>query len=249
MGKFFFFLSCCLWMGLSSNAQDVTPPPVQTEFDDDHIYTVVEVIPEYPGGLDSLMKYVSAVGYPSYARTNGMYGTVYIEFVVSSDGSIKDAKVARGTGYAFLDSISLAHVAQMPSWKPGTQNGKAVNVKFTVPIKFVLEANATIFTVVEDMPDFPGGEKVLDKYLANAPAPAGYTKKQLADKQTYIKAVVNENGAITDVVVARTSGNKELDNAAINHVKGMPRWNPGTQRGKKVKVYVTVKVAFVPVKK
>ncbi len=103
------------------------------------VFTVVEVMPEFPQGRAAFSKYLASnVKYPEQARKDGIHGTVYVSFVVAEDGGIKDAKVLRGVR-ADLDKEALRVVKGMPKWKPGTQRGKPVNVAFNVPIKFVLD--------------------------------------------------------------------------------------------------------------
>ena len=71
------------------------------------------------------------------AKKNGIQGKVYITFVVDVDGSVIDAKIARGVDPS-LDKESLRVVNSLPKWSPGKQKGKSVKVQFTVPINFAL---------------------------------------------------------------------------------------------------------------
>ena len=101
-------------------------------------YTFVEQMPEFPGGEDELRKYlVKNIVYPAIAQENGIKGTVYLSFVVGPDGSLSKVQVVRGIDKS-CDDEAVRVVNKMPPWKPGRQNGKAVHVKFTIPIKFEL---------------------------------------------------------------------------------------------------------------
>ncbi len=101
-------------------------------------YTFVEQMPEFPGGEDEMRKYFSkTVVYPIVAQENGVSGTVFITFVVGSDGSINRVKIARGFDKSCEDE-AIRVISHMPRWKPGRQNGKPVFVQYTVPIKFDL---------------------------------------------------------------------------------------------------------------
>lgn len=103
------------------------------------VFTIVEEMPEYPGGEDALRQFIAQhVEYPPIAQENGIQGKVYVTFVVSADGSVKNAKVVRGVD-PVLDQEALRVVNTMPRWKPGKQRGKDVNVSYTVPISFVLQ--------------------------------------------------------------------------------------------------------------
>jgi protein TonB len=106
---------------------------------DEMVYTVVEEMPEYPGGEAALRKFISEkILYPVIAQENGIQGKVYVTFVVSADGSVKNAKIARGVD-PVLDKEALRVVSTMPRWTPGKQRGKAVNVFYTIPISFILQ--------------------------------------------------------------------------------------------------------------
>ena len=91
------------------------------------------------GGQQELMSYLGKnIKYPTIAQENGTQGRVIIQFVVERDGSITDVRVARGVD-PYLDKEAVRVVKSMPKWIPGKQNGKAVRVKFTVPVMFRLQ--------------------------------------------------------------------------------------------------------------
>ena len=104
------------------------------------IFEVVEQMPEFPnGGMAGLMQYLSKnIKYPTIAQENGTQGRVTVQFVVNRDGSIVDAKVLRGVD-PYLDKEAIRVISSMPKWKPGMQRGKAVRVKYTVPVMFRLQ--------------------------------------------------------------------------------------------------------------
>lgn len=106
---------------------------------DEEIFFIVENMPEFPGGEMALRQYIANnVEYPNDAIKNGKQGKVYVTFVVSKDGSIANAKIARGVNPS-LDAEALRVINGLPNWKPGTQRGKPVNVSYTVPINFQLQ--------------------------------------------------------------------------------------------------------------
>ena len=103
------------------------------------VFDVVEQMPRYPGGDAALMSFLgSNIHYPPVAEENGIQGRVVCTFVVERDGSISDVKVAKSVDPS-LDKEALRVVRSMPRWNPGKQNGKAVRVKYTVPITFRLQ--------------------------------------------------------------------------------------------------------------
>lgn len=102
-------------------------------------FEVVEQMPQYPGGDVEMMKFLSSqVKYPKEATEKGISGRVVVSFIVMSDGTIADAKVVRSV-HPLLDAEALRVVNLMPKWKPGMQDGKAVNVKYNIPVSFRLQ--------------------------------------------------------------------------------------------------------------
>ena len=106
---------------------------------EEEIFQVVEAMPEFPGGMAELMKYLQkSIKYPSISQENGVQGRVIVQFVVNKDGSIVDPVVIRSVD-PYLDKEALRVVKAMPKWKPGEQRGKTVRVKFTLPVQFRLQ--------------------------------------------------------------------------------------------------------------
>lgn len=104
----------------------------------EEVFTVVELQPVFPGGRDSLAKYLSDnLSYPKKALKKNIEGTVYVQFVVDSQGKISEAKVIKGIGYG-CDEEALRVVQKMPDWTPGMQDGRQVAVRYNLPIKFKL---------------------------------------------------------------------------------------------------------------
>lgn len=102
-------------------------------------FDVVEQMPEYPGGLPELMKYISMnVHYPEAAMKTGTQGRVLVRFIVEEDGTVSDARVVQRVSDE-LDAEALRVVSAMPKWTPGRQNGQPVRVKYTMPVTFRLQ--------------------------------------------------------------------------------------------------------------
>jgi len=103
------------------------------------IFTIVEQMPEFPGGALALRKYIAQqIKYPVSAQKDGVRGTVYVSFVINSDGVPSNVKIAKSVNPA-LDNEAIRVVYTMPKWRPGIQHGKAVDVAFTFPIEFILQ--------------------------------------------------------------------------------------------------------------
>ena len=121
------------------------PPPdpeeVKKVVDEDEVVSIIAVQqqPEFKDGVAAMYQFLGKnIIYPATARENGIEGTVYVSFVVGKDGSIRDAQVKRGIGGGCSEE-ALRVVKLMPNWNPGKQNGKAVSVTFTIPVKFKLD--------------------------------------------------------------------------------------------------------------
>lgn len=111
---------------------------VEEEPEEEQPFMVVEDMPEFPGGQAALLEYLRKnIKYPSICRENGIQGRVLIQFIVNKDGSIVDPEVVKSVN-PYLDKEALRVISTMPSWKPGSQRGKPVRVKFTVPVNFKL---------------------------------------------------------------------------------------------------------------
>jgi TonB family protein len=99
-------------------------------------YQVVEEMPEFPGGMQALMDFLSAnVKYPEAAKQAGTSGRVTTSFIVGEDGVCRDFKVLRGVS-SELDAEAIRVLSSMPKWNPGKQDGKPVPVRYTVPVNF-----------------------------------------------------------------------------------------------------------------
>ena len=117
----------------------VGPVMAAEEGDEGEVFQVVEQMPEFPGGMEKLMDYLSKnIKYPSIAQENNIQGRVIMEFVVNKDGSIVEPKVMRSVDTS-LDNEAMRVIKSMPKWNPGKQRGKAVRVRYTVPVLFRLQ--------------------------------------------------------------------------------------------------------------
>ncbi|MDD4604562.1 MAG: energy transducer TonB [Bacteroidales bacterium] len=117
----------------------------QNDSSDSHIieigWTVVEEQPSFPGGFDSLQKYLLLkTKPPNNWRFDSISGKVYVEFLVESNGSISKSKILRGLN-PILDSIAICAIRTMPKWDPAKQRGKPIDCKFLLPIKFGVQSN------------------------------------------------------------------------------------------------------------
>lgn len=119
----------------ATNVDESAPLDANT----DEVFKVVEVDPEFPGGVEALYKYLAEnIKYPVMAKNNKVEGRVYITFVIEKDGTVSDAKVLRSVNEE-LDAEALRVIKAMPKWKPGMQQGVPVRVQYNIPITFKLQ--------------------------------------------------------------------------------------------------------------
>ncbi|MCE1201791.1 MAG: energy transducer TonB [Bacteroidia bacterium] len=120
---------------------EVYVPPVKEEEEivEQEIFTIVESMPEFPGGQQAMLEFIARnIKYPPLARESGIQGRVFVNFVVEPDGSVSNVKVIRGIGGG-CDEEAIRVVQSMPKWVPGRQRGKPVRVSFNLPVRFTLQ--------------------------------------------------------------------------------------------------------------
>lgn len=111
---------------------------IQTTNDSDEVFVFVEEQAEFPGGQDSLIKFlIRNIKYPELAKELGVQGTVYLKFIVEKDGRITNIKVIRGV-HPSIDAEAIRVVKMFPNWIPGKQRGRPVRIYYNLPIKFTL---------------------------------------------------------------------------------------------------------------
>ncbi len=118
---------------LSSNTAAIAQTDSQPQ-----VYTIVEQKAEFVGGNEALNTYIASnLSYPETARDKGIQGVVYVSFVILETGKVSDVKVLRGIGGG-CDEEAVRVVNSMPDWIPGSQRGKAVRIRYNLPIRFTL---------------------------------------------------------------------------------------------------------------
>lgn len=102
------------------------------------MYYLADEYPEYPGGEKEMIAFIQThISYPELAYNHGHEGTVIIGLVIQKDGKVSDLKVIRSVGLG-CDEAALEVFKKMPLWKPAIQGGKAIPVKYIVPVRFSL---------------------------------------------------------------------------------------------------------------
>ena len=111
---------------------------LHVELDDKEVFTVVEEMPEFPGGDQELWRYIrDNIIYPAAASENNITGKVYLSYIVEKSGIVTNVKIVKGVGNS-LDNEAMRVIKSLPKYKPGVQRGEPVRVMFTIPINFTL---------------------------------------------------------------------------------------------------------------
>ena len=219
------------------------------------VFRSAEQMPQFPGGEAALMKYIQS--HLQYPDSTDAKGHVIVQFVVKADGSIGEVKVVRRVDEA-LDKEAVRVIKSLPKFTPGRQNGQAVSVWYTLPVSFncpqgevrplvVFDTNhsdephdTTIYRSVEQMPQFPGGEAALMKYIQTH---INYPEGTDVEGRVIVQFVIKADGRIGEVKVVR-SVEESLDNEAVRVVKSLPAFASGRQNGQAVSVWYTLPVSF-----
>ena len=235
-------------------------------------FTVVEQMPAYPGGMGECLKFLATqIKYPEEAVKAGVQGRVIAQFTVRKDGTLSDLKILRSIHPA-LDAEALRVIALMPKWQPGMQRGEAVDVRYTIPVSFSLDkqhkaqpvgtqgaapagevparksgpvqsVSGQIYSVVDQMPEYPGGMKECMKFMAEQiKYPAEAVQKKVQGR-VIVQFVVRKDGTLGNITVLR-SVDPLLDAEAIRVIGQMPKWKPGMAGGEAVNVKFTLPVSF-----
>lgn len=235
-------------------AYGLTTDEVKTENEtqkttkEEGVFTVVEQNPMFPGGLSEMGRYLGRnIRYPAAAQRANVQGKVFVQFVVGKDGDIRDPRIVKGIGFG-CDEEALRVTLNMPKWNPGKQNGKPVAVQYNLPILFMLEKQTSVSTNGDRSPEFPGGMRALQQYIASNlkyPEPA---RRANVEGIVLVSFTVTKEGAIKDLVIDKGFG-FGADAEAIRLISTMPRWNSALKDGQPVDAKCSLPVSFVLEKK
>lgn len=256
---FLISISSCLAFAQEHQEDVLSPPPpprlVEGGASHAEVFTYVQQMPEFPGGMDALNRYiVDNIRYPEEAREKGIQGRVVPRFLVSPEGKINNITTIREVGGG-CSQEAIRVVSGMPDWKPGRQNGRAVSVYYMLPVMFSLqEANPDVAPEVvappvemppRDMatrqkPEFPGD---LHAFLAANPKYPPEARRKRVTGKVMIRFAVEKDGTISEARTLHDIGSG-CGEEALRVVKQMPKWKPALQQGHPVKSYYTLPVNF-----
>lgn len=231
-----FLLAAITVMGLSMCSENKKSAVAEDEPVDS-----CAVMPEFPGGQEALMAFINDnIKYPTQAVEVGLEGRVVCDFIIEKDGSVSNVKVAESAD-SLLDAEAVRVLTSMSAWTPGqNESGEAVRVKYVIPVTFMLDGTRD---QVEQQPEFPGGmEAYLDFMTKNIKYPVECEKNGV-EGRVLLDVVIDEEGNVTEPKVKK-SVDPLLDAEALRVVKMMPKWTPGMNEGKAVKVLYTVPFTF-----
>ncbi|MBP8033579.1 MAG: energy transducer TonB [Bacteroidia bacterium] len=245
---FKYFIYILFFLSLRVNAQ--SPPPLP-EFIDEQA--------QFPGGQKAFSDFINSnLKYPNVAKEKKNIGSCGVSFRVEVDGTIKDIAIIKSIeGCLECDKEAKRLFSIMPKWKPAMNKGKAIAVVLAIPIDFSIDHSENIqkleiekepiFTVVEEMPQFPGGETAKIKFIQkNLVFPVSAIKNNTYGK-CFLKFIVNKDGLISDISILKGVTNcSECDEEAKRVISIMPNWIPGKQNGRQVAVFYNIPFNFQP---
>lgn len=218
-------------------------------------YVKYDSPPEPIGGLKAIQENVI---YPEKAEQSGTEGTTVIQAKLGKDGVVKQSVVLKSSGNDELDAAALVAINKT-KFKPAYRKEKPVSVYISIPVFFKLQGNFEIqgksddkknniavkdeqeseFIPYDKAPEPVGGFKAIQENLVY-PEKA---KQAGVEGATVIQARVDEKGDIKKAIILQSSGNDELDAAAITALK-KTKFKPAYHKEKPVGVYITIPVAF-----
>lgn len=210
------------------------------------IYSINEVAvkPEFPNGINQLYELIRKK-YKTPKDCTG--GRITMTFVIEKDGSLTDIKTVKDIGFGAGDE-AVRVLKECPKWIPGKHDGKTVRVQYTLPIsieaeegldnKLILDNDNLIWSMagVNVKPEFIGGTKKLYAFIEqNIKIPKNYSGGKF-----YISFIVEKEGSLSNFEIG--DGGAGIGEEVIRVLKECPKWEPGEQNGKKVRVRYSLMV-------
>lgn len=200
-----------------------------------------EVSAEPPGGMAAFRRWIGEnYQYAKEAIDAGIKGTIEVSFVVEKNGSLSQLKVKEKLGHG-TDEAALTLLRKSPKWSPAIHNGKAVRTAFSLPIRLDLTTlqkekdKNVIFTEVENVPEPPNGMPEFRKWIgANYQYPSDAIDAGV--KGTIrVQFIVEKDGSLSNIKSTEDIGSGTGE-AAVNLLLKSPKWKPGIQNGRTVRV-------------
>ncbi len=219
------------------------------------IFTKVDEQPAFEGGMPAFYEYINNnLQFPKDSKLAEVKGRVYVQFIITKDGSIEEPIIIKGLEETF-DKAALELVKNSPKWIPGSQKGVPVNVKMVLPISFgtspapnpvtleieYLEGNS--LEKVDKMPEYKGGIPTFYTYvLANLKYPQ-QARREGVEGKVMVQFVVSKNGTVKDAIILKGIG-ASCDNAALDIINNSKGWTAGEYQNKPVDVQMVLPITF-----
>lgn len=203
------------------------PDKVIINAKEEQAYELPDVLPEYPGGINGIMSFLSAnLVYPPNAAEQSIQGRVLVQFVVDTKGNVSNVEIREGVDPS-LDAEALRVVKLLNGWTPGKMKGKPVNVWYTLPISFKLQDETP--QIEEEWDAVPidsvGYQEMMDLGLK------AQSENNFPHATAYFKAAFHINPYSIDplerIIKMNNANQKSADNYAIYEfgVDELSRWN------------------------
>lgn len=244
--------------------QSETSPPAL----EDKIIKEPDIPPMFTGGTVAMHQFITSnLQYPQDAIEKNIEGLVVYTFVVEKDGTLSNFNIIHHAD-PLLDAEALRILKAMPPWRPAKHKGETVRAETYLPLYFKINKNARrttnktstaahssiktdagsleneeIFAIVDEMPQYPGGEEKLAEFLSNKISYPRQALQNGIEGRILCSFIVAKDGSISNIEVLE-SPNLELSNEAVRVLGLMPNWKPGINKGEKVNVKCILPIDF-----
>jgi TonB family protein len=228
----FFLIGCFLFSGMKAQAvQSAESTAVPADSMLNLVLDRAEVMPEFPGGTNELMRFISNhLVYPTNARDAGFEGKVIVKFYVDKDGSVKEPIVLRNDGCSECSDEVLRVVGTFPKWSPGLSKGNPVKVYFQLPITLSLGDSGT--DVNNKMPIYKGDMTEFENELLEGIRVL--YKKNKEKHSMNIVFTVSETGDVNNVSIENSEKIEQQQLDKIKKQVEVSKWYPAVKNGKVV---------------
>lgn len=242
---------------ITTTNSESNPPTVKGK-----IIEKPDIDPMYTGGSHEMSRFIAnSLRYPREAADNNIQGLVVYDFVVELDGSLSDFEIIH-RAHPLLDAEALRIIKSMPAWRPAVHKGKNVRARQYVPMYFKLnkngyrastaskrkvmplDPNEEIFTIVDEMPQFPTGEEGLGKFISEYLRYPAQAKEEGLEGRILCSFIIRKDGTVSNLEIVNGLDN-ELDSEALRVLSMMPKWSPGRNGDKAVNVKCILPIDFM----
>lgn len=253
-------LSTLLLFSIDANSS-IAPPPTGKVYEDP------DIPPLFTGGTAAMHNFIaSSLRYPREAADNNKQGLVVYTFTVEKDGTLTDFELVHRAD-SQLEEEALRIIKTMPPWQPGKYKNQIVRSKTYVPMYFKLNKNASggtrvarttaqtynkkddeiknsqVYSIVDQMPQYPHGERELAGFIAHNMRYPKEARQQGIQGRVLCSFIVSADGTISNIEVVQGL-HDELDKEAVRVLSLMSKWKPGIKNNEAVNVQCLLPIDF-----